>query len=228
MGEILEKGRPRAFDPEQALDRALEVFWREGFQGASLSALTAAMGLNKPSLYAAFGDKEALYLKALKRYAERENACAFGAMQVDPDARRAIEALLHAMVRLLTDPSRPGGCFVVTGSADCGMGGTPEAVQQALRQALRAGETAIKERLKRARQDAQLPPEADVPALAAYFAAVVSGLSVQARSGVPRARLDSAVRVAMNAWPQPGRKRPGATAPLSTARSPARSPSSRT
>jgi AcrR family transcriptional regulator len=201
----LEKGRPRGFDPDQALDRALEVFWRDGFQGASLSTLTAAMGINKPSLYAAFGDKEALYLKALQRYAEREHACSFDAMQSEPDARRAMDTLLHSIVQFLTDRSRPGGCFVVTGSADCGVSGTPEAVQQALHQALRAGESAIKERLERARDECQLPKGADLSALATYFAAVISGLSVQARSGAPRAKLEAAVRVAMQAWPAPAR-----------------------
>ena len=200
---MLERGRPRGFDPDQALDRALEVFWRDGFQGASLSTLTTAMGINKPSLYAAFGDKEALYLKALRRYAERESACSFRAMQDEPDARRAIDTLLNSIVRLLTDRSKPGGCFVVTGSADCGTGGTPEAVQEALRQELHAGESAIRQRLKRARDEAQLPRDADLSGLAAYFAAVISGLSVQARGGASRAKLGSAVRFAMQAWPAP-------------------------
>ena len=202
----MERGRPRGFDPDQVLDRALEVFWRDGFQGASLSALTEAMGINKPSLYATFGDKSSLYLKALQRYGERESANGLKALRTEPDARRAIESFLRSAVRVLTDPARPAGCFVVNGSADCGLEGTPQVVQQALRLAQQAGESAIRERLKQARKDAQLPPDADIAALAAYFAAVAAGLSVQAKAGATRAKLDSAVGVAMQAWPARARK----------------------
>jgi TetR/AcrR family transcriptional regulator, copper-responsive repressor len=204
----LEKGRPRGFDPDQALDRALEVFWRDGFQGASLSTLTHAMGINKPSLYAAFGDKASLYLKALQRYGERETAKNnLKALRSESDARRAIESFMRSAVQGLTDPSKPGGCFVVNGSADCGLASTPEAVQDALRLAQQASESAIRDRLKQARKEGQLPPDADIPALAAYFAVVMAGLSVQAKAGAPRPKLDSAVGVAMQAWPARTRTR---------------------
>ncbi len=201
----MERGRPRNFDPDIALDRALQVFWRDGFQGASLSTLTEAMGINKPSLYATFGDKESLYLSALKRYRECESAHHGQVLDTEPDARRAVEAFLHSCVRSLTDPAKPGGCFVLNGTADCGQVDTPAAIQVALRQALRVSETMIKERLKRASEDGQLPANTDVSALAAYFFTVLSGLGVQAKSGASRVKLFSVVGAVMRGWPEPER-----------------------
>lgn len=201
----MERGRPRNFDPDIALDRALHVFWRDGFQGASLSVLTEAMGINKPSLYATFGDKESLYLSTLKRYRECESARHAQILDAEPDARRAVEAFLHSYVRSLTDPAKPGGCFVLNGTADCGQVDTPAAVQDALRQALRVSETMIKARLKRASGEGHLPANTDVSALAAYFITVLSGLGVQAKSGASRAKLVSVVAAAMRGWPAPER-----------------------
>src|SRR6185369_12537216 len=97
-----ERGRPRSFDTETALERATEVFWRHGFQGASLAELTAATGLSKPSLYAAFGDKEALYLRCLQRYAERATAMQNKWLEHEPEARRAIEGFMRATAQLQT------------------------------------------------------------------------------------------------------------------------------
>src|SRR5438105_11537411 len=149
MEMVGERGRPRSFDTEAALDRALEVFWRNGFQGASLSELTAAMGLSRPSLYAAFGDKESLYLKSLDRYAARRLAPHIAQLEKEPDGRRAVEGYLRAMVAIVADPSHPSGCFVTTGTADCGTAATPPAVEQALRKAQQGGEARLRERLAR-------------------------------------------------------------------------------
>src|SRR4051812_40586855 len=120
-----ERGRPRGFDPETVLDLATEVFWRHGFQGASLAELTAATGLSKPSLYAAFGDKEALYLRCLERYAQSKSTVQTDLLEQQPDARRAVELFMQAMAKAFTDSALPGGCFVVNGAADCGMQATP-------------------------------------------------------------------------------------------------------
>lgn len=198
----MDRGRPRSFDADAALDRALDVFWRDGFQGAALSTLTQAMGINRPSLYAAYGDKASLYLKALQRYAQKESARHVQALDREPDGRKAVEAFLRSAVRSLTDPKKPGGCFVVTGTADCGVEDTPAEVQEALRQALRGGELALRQRLQRAQADGHLPTDADVAALAAYFGTVMSGLGVQAKAGASRAKLESIARAAMLAWPQ--------------------------
>lgn len=197
-----ERGRPRSFDTEAALDCALEVFWKNGFQGASLSELTSAMGLSKPSLYAAFGDKEALYLKALERYATRWIARNAAVLENEPDGKRAVEGFLRAAAAMVTDPSLPGGCFVTTGSADCGSPATPGAVDVALRKAQQDGETMLRERLFRAMREGQLPANTRVPDLAAFFSTLLAGLGVMAKSGAPRARLDAAIDAAMAAWPR--------------------------
>src|SRR5438094_9922303 len=105
-------GRPRAFDVDEALDQALKVFWRKGYEGTSLPDLTKAMGINRPSLYAAFGNKEELFRKALDRYAEGPAAYAAEALN-EPTARAVAELLLEGSVNLLTDPRNPRGCLVV-------------------------------------------------------------------------------------------------------------------
>src|SRR5215204_6288141 len=108
----MPRGRPREFDIDEALDRALEVFWRRGYEGASLPELTEAMGINRPSLYAAFGNKEALFRKAIDRYVDRTAAPVREALR-EPMARGVVERLLCASVDLITDPGHPRGCFLV-------------------------------------------------------------------------------------------------------------------
>src|SRR5258707_4477360 len=112
-------GRPRGFDVDEALDRALEVFWRQGYEGTALSDLTAAMGINRPSLYAAFGNKEALFRKVLDRYAERTTASVVHAL-AEPTARTVVERLLLAAADAQTDPCNPRGCLMVQGALSCG------------------------------------------------------------------------------------------------------------
>src|SRR3990170_350601 len=112
-------GRPRAFDPDAVLDRALEVFWRQGYEGTALSDLTAAMGINRPSLYAAFGNKEELYRKVLDRYAHGPTA--YLAESINrTTAREVAEHWLQGVIRLLTATDSPGTCLVVHGTLSCG------------------------------------------------------------------------------------------------------------
>jgi AcrR family transcriptional regulator len=196
-----DRGRPRSFDPQSALDRALEVFWRNGFKGSSMNELTAAMGISKPSLYAAFGDKESLYRKALERYAALGAARSASILENEPDARRAIDQYLRATASGLTDPALPGGCFIVNGSADCGASTTPLGVESALRDAMRQGEARLQARLERARIDGQLPKNATVPELAMFFNALLVGMGVLAKSGAHFAELETLIDTAMRVWP---------------------------
>ena len=196
-----ERGRPRGFDTDAALDRALAVFWRHGFQSASLCELTEAMGVSKPSLYAAFGDKEALYLQALERYATQQSAAHIAVLDAEPDGRRAVERYLRSIVTRLTDPALPGGCLVINGVADCGGPSTPAAVELALRKVLQGGEVKLRERLLRAQRDGQLAPDARVGDLAALFSSLAAGLGVLAKSGAKRAKLYAVITAAMGAWP---------------------------
>lgn len=202
-----ERGRPRSFDVDAALDRALEVFWRNGFHAASLAELTEAMGLNKPSMYAAFGDKQALYMKALDRYVTSQVARLAGILDAEPDGRRAIAGFLHATVAMLTDPKLPGGCFVINGVADCGTVAIPSEIEAALRKTLMGNEQKLRERIERARRDGQLPAGADATSLAAFYAVLLAGLGAQAKSGTKRSKLDAAIDAAMEAWPAPARKK---------------------
>jgi AcrR family transcriptional regulator len=196
------RGRPRSFDIDVALDRGVEVFWKNGFQGTSLSELSSAMGLSKPSLYAAFGDKESLYLKALERYVNLLLELHADLLADEPDARRAVETFLHSIAEMLTNPILPGGCFIVNGTADCGCSSVPEKVELALRKALQGSETLIRKRLQRAQQDGQLSLNASPEELAAFFGSLISGLAVQAKSGAKEAKLHLVVDAAMAVWPQ--------------------------
>jgi AcrR family transcriptional regulator len=196
-----ERGRPRAFDVDLALDRAVDVFWKHGFQDASLHELTEAMGLSKPSLYAAFGDKEALYLKALERYVARLVERHAGALNDEPDARRAVTAFLRSLAAMLANPALPGGCFIINGTADCGGSTIPATVEQALRKALQASEGMVLQRLLRAQAEGDLAAGARPEELAALFASIIAGMAVLAKSGATSARLHTVIAAAMEAWP---------------------------
>ena len=208
-----ERGRPRNFDPDTALDRALEVFWRHGFQAASLAELTAAMGLSKPSLYAAFGDKESLYLQALDRYVAIQIAQHTAIFDTEPDVRQALGKFLRAMATLLTDPTLPCGCLIVNGMADCGMSSTPPAIELALRKAVQGSEARLHKQFVRAQRDAQLAPDISAGDLAAFFTSLLTGLGILAKVGGTRAKLEAVIGAAMRAWPESpvskaNRKRP--------------------
>ena len=196
-----ERGRPRTFDIDAALDKAVEVFWKYGFQDASMQELTQAMGLSKPSLYAAYGDKEALYLKALQRYAIALVVRHGGALDDEPDGRRAISGFLKSMASMFADPALPGGCFVVNGSADCGGLSMPPAVETALRGAMQGSEVLLLERLERARRDGQLAAHAKPAELASLFMSIIAGMGVMAKSGADVNKLNTVIDSVMLAWP---------------------------
>jgi AcrR family transcriptional regulator len=191
-------GRPRAFDIDQALDRALQVFWRKGYEGTSLSDLTKAMGINRPSLYAAFGNKEALFRKALDRYAEGPAAYTRKALD-EPTARAVVERLLRGVIDLLTDPCTPQGCLAVQGALACG--DAADAIRQELISRRVAGEAALRQRLERAIADGDLPADADPADLARYVTTISQGMAVQAAGGASREELQRVVAMALRAWP---------------------------
>lgn len=196
-----ERGRPRGFCKDEALDKALAVFWKHGFQGASLAELTAAMGVNKPSLYAAFGDKESLYLKALDRYLDQQMSHQLEVLDTEPDARRAVEDYLRAVATMQTNPVLPGGCFVITGTADCGGASMPVAIEKALFAAIQSGEERIAQRLDRAQREGQLPQDLKTGDLATLFISMIAGMGVLAKSGASLDKLHTVVTTAMLVWP---------------------------
>jgi AcrR family transcriptional regulator len=193
------KGRPREFDIDQALDRALKVFWRKGYEGASLPELTRAMGINRPSLYAAFGNKEALFRKALDRYAEGPAAYLREALN-EPTARAVAERLLSGTVELLTDRRNPRGCLLVQGALACGE--AAESVRQELASRRAAGEAGLRQRFERARADGDLPADAEPADLARYLVTMLRGMAVQAAGGASREELRRVADLALRAWPE--------------------------
>ncbi len=191
-------GRPRAFDKDQALDRALDVFWRKGYEGASICDLTAAMGINPPSLYAAFGNKEGLFRQALDRYAEMHDVFLQEALGL-PKAKDCIAALLRRTAEALTDKSSPAGCLLVQGIA--GAGEHAKCISDELCARRAANEKAVRDRLKRAKTEGDLPKDADPAALARYVATVTQGMAVQAAGGATRAELRRVAETALRAFP---------------------------
>ncbi|MEU7827309.1 TetR/AcrR family transcriptional regulator [Catellatospora sp. NPDC049133] len=189
-------GRPKAFDEETVLDRATEVFWRHGYEGASLSALTDAMGINRPSLYATFGNKEQLFQRAFARYHQTQVATARAALQ-QPTAYAAIEAFLRSSADGLTDAAHPAGCLSVQGGLAC----SPEnaRISEILAAGRAATESALQNRLSRAAEDGDLPDGMDVRALARFVMALSEGHAVHAAAGASREDLQASVDIALRA-----------------------------
>lgn len=200
---IKERGRPRTFDTNAALDAALKVFWRKGFLSASLSDLTDAMNLNKPSLYAAFGDKESLYLQALQRYFEQRLAPHAQLLEIgeDQDPRQAVHAFLVSLGTLFSGTGNPRGCLVITGVADIGSDTLPRAIDAALKQALHTTESKLKACLAKAQRLNRLPAERTADELASFFMSTIAGLAVLAKGGATQARLRGVIETALSVWP---------------------------
>ena len=186
-------GRPRAFDADAALDRALEVFWRQGYEGTSLTDLTTALGINRPSLYAAFGNKEELFLKALERYNSGPGAYAADALAA-PTVREVVRRLVRGAVELTTGRHTPPGCLAVHGVHACDPDSA--AVRQAAIACRMAGETALRRRFERA---ADLPEGCDGATLARLVHTITDGIAVQAASGRTRDELHRVADLALRA-----------------------------
>lgn len=194
--ETRATGRPRAFDEEAVLDRAAEVFWRYGYEGASLSALTGAMGINRPSLYAVFGSKEQLFRRAFARYHENQAANVRAAL-AQPTAHAAVEAFLRSSADGLTADEHPAGCLSVQGGLAC----SPEnaRISEILAAGRAATESALEERLSRAAEEGDLPDGMNARALARFVMALSEGHAVHAAAGASREELQASVDIALRA-----------------------------
>lgn len=193
----MPKGRPREFDTEKALDIALLLFWRHGYEGTSLAALTEAMGINMPSLYAAFGNKEELFKKVLDRYIQKPASYLPKALN-DPTARGAVEKLLQGAIDMVMDRNHPDGCMLVQGALASGPQAEPARKELNRRRA--GAEAAVRRRLERALEEGDLPASADPVRLARYMITVIWGMSVQAAGGATRAQLKEVAEMALRSW----------------------------
>jgi AcrR family transcriptional regulator len=196
--------RPRAFDETQVLDRAMDVFWRQGYDGASMGDLTRAMGINSPSIYVAFGSKRGLFDAVLHRYDERR-AVHKGRMLCGETAREIADLMLRGAVRWLTTPDEPRGCLLIqAGLAASGDGADIPDLLARRRQRL---EHVLTKRFEQAKEDGDLEPEEDARALARYVQAIFSGLAVQAAAGASASDLNDVVARAMVGWPTAPKRR---------------------
>jgi AcrR family transcriptional regulator len=191
-----KRGRPRAFDEDRALERALRVFWKHGYEGASLTELTTAMGINRPSLYAAFGNKEGLFRRVMDRYVDKSAAMLRQAL-AQPTARAAVRELLREVVRQCTS-GRIRGCLLVQGALACGSEADAVRHDLALRRA--ALELELRRRFQRAVLEGDLPKGANPAALAKYVATFQHGIAVQSAGGASREELMGVVNVALRAF----------------------------
>jgi AcrR family transcriptional regulator len=191
-------GRPKEFDVDEALCAALQVFWRHGFEGASLTELTEAMGITRPSLYATYGNKEDLFRKVLDRY-EQNHFCFVSEALNEPTARRTIDKLLKGYADVLTDPMHPPGCLGVN-SAVCG-GGEGDAIRSELIARRSLSEETLRKRLDRAAADGELDAGENPADWARYVMSVGLGMAVKASSGATREELYKVVELALRALP---------------------------
>ena len=192
------KGRPREFCTEKALAAALRVFWARGYEGASMAELTEAMGIAKPSLYAAFGNKEALFARALDLYEAEKLAYVRTALEA-PTARGVAEAILTGALATVTGADEPHGCLGVISTVACGSEAAGIKAAVVARRA--SSQAALVERFARAKAEGDLPAHVDPEALTGYLYAILQGLAVQAGSGVTTQELGRVVETSLTLWP---------------------------
>ena len=195
---MVTRGRPRSFDRDAALQSAMKTFWQFGYEGASMAALTEAMGINSPSLYAAFGSKEDLFKEAVELYLATEDQKTRRTLAEQTTARGAVEAMLRRSVANLTDPSGCRGCLLVLGDSNA----APEhgGIHDYLAQRRKEIQAAMEERIRRGIADGDVPPQASVRTIAAFYMTVLQGLSLRARDGASREAMMQVADAAVAAW----------------------------
>jgi AcrR family transcriptional regulator len=192
-------GRPRAFDQDEALDRAMHIFWEKGFEGASLNDLTGAMGIKPASLYAAFGNKQVLFERALDRYLAGPVAFMHTALE-QPTAYAVAKRILYQTAEFLTDRRSRHGCMTIQAALVGGKETRP--VRRKLITLRIRGQDSLRQRFERAKAEGDLPTHADAADLARFITAVFQGMTVQAINGVSRNDLLRLADVALRAWPR--------------------------
>lgn len=199
MGQAA-RGRPRTFDRDAALAAATRLFWERGYEATSLNELTEAMGIRPGSLYAAFGDKKALFKEVVHAYTRSPVGAFVGvALREEATAHRAFARILREAATIYPDPAHPAGCLTISAATNVTV--QDAEVAAFLRDLRNANLAVFQDRLRAAQRDGELPPSADPRALAGYFAAVIQGMSQRARDGADAAELTQIADLALAAWP---------------------------
>lgn len=191
-------GRPRSFDRDEALSSALQVFWTKGYADASLADLTSAMGINAPSLYAAFGSKEDLFREAVRLYTDTEGRLLWEPLDAAPTAREAIEGLLMGTATVSGQCGRPQGCLLALSGVN--PDALPDKACSEVKQIRVDSMAALRARLEAAQADGEIAATADPAAIAAFYLTVQQGMGFRAREGAGPEELIATARAAMLAW----------------------------
>ncbi|MEV5707550.1 TetR/AcrR family transcriptional regulator [Actinoallomurus sp. NPDC052274] len=200
-GTGAKRGRPPAFDRAKALAAATRLFWEHGYEATSIGELTKAMGMRPGSLYAAFGDKKSLFKEVVRTYGRSPVGAFTGvALEEEPTARGAFRRILREAAAVYPDPSHPAGCLTISAATNVTV--QDAEVAAFLRDLRNANLAAFEARLTTAQRDGELSAAADPRALAAYFAAVIQGMSQRARDGATAAELTETAELALAAWPR--------------------------
>ncbi len=187
-------GRPRGFDEDAALEAAMRVFWEKSYEGATIADLTEAMGINRSSMYAAFGDKESIFRRVMERYRAGRMTYIKQAL-AQPSLRQVVAGLIHGTAEFLSRPDNPRGCLSIQGALACGT--EAEDVKLTMIDWRKSGETALKKRLQKAQSQGELPAEIHPAHFARYLSSLMAGLSVQAANGATRADLRRVAEIAL-------------------------------
>ena len=194
------RGRPRQFDRDEGLRRAMRLFWAQGYEATSMAELRSGLGITQASLYAAYESKEALFREAVDLYLRTDGNTTLRALSRPGRAKDAIRAMLQDAVSAFTSPGAPGGCLIVLGATTCTL--ENKAVQQHLATLRKTTLEQITQRLGQAQEQGEIGPDISVESLAGYYAMVLHGLSVPSRDGASRQQLTQMVDLAMAAWPK--------------------------
>src|ERR1700756_3478970 len=191
---VVRMGRPRGFDEDSALEAAMRVFWEKSYEGATIADLTEAMGINRSSMYAAFGDKESVFRRVMERYRAGQMTYIRQAL-AQPSLRQVVAGLIHGTAEFLSRPDNPRGCLSIQGALACGT--DAEQVKLAMIDWRKSGEAALKKRLQQAQSEGELPAQIHPAHFARYLSALMAGLSVQATNGATRADLRRVAEIAL-------------------------------
>ena len=195
----MPRGRPRQFDTEQALLQAMKLFWQQGYQGTSLDDLSKIMGVTKPSVYAAFGDKEQLFLKAFDCYSQLYGGRVRQAVAAQTDAYQAVKAYLDTIADILSDIDNPAGCLWVNSTSECHH--LSKAIERKIIEHKANSEAVLYDRLRQAQIEGQIPIEEDIQALARFFSSVGNAMAVIAKVHSDPIRIRQMIEIAMRTLP---------------------------